>query len=216
MIDVFAETTAPVAATVVAGFTVLLATVTPGCVFVETFIEDAVCAFVTATVVTAPVTLPLIAVEPAVAVVVVTVLAAATVVVVTGIKVDRAEFGLDPAGGTAAILPDIVVVIKLDGFACVLATVAAAAAATGTAAVVVLAVMLSPPPAVTKVDIVLHSRPLLIVPDDSTLVVAAATVAVVGVATFLAVFSLSPSPAISGCLLGLTSGNALGCGTCCG
>lgn len=203
MIDVFAETTAAVAATVVAGFTVLLATVTLGCVFVDTFIEDAVCAFATATVVTATVTFPLIAVEPAVAVVV-TVLAAATVVVVTGIKVDRAEFGLEPAGGTAAILPDIVVVIKIDGFACVLATVAAAAA------------MLSPPPAVTKVDIVLHSRPLLIVPDDSTLVVAAATVAVVGVATFLAVFSLSPSPAISGCLLGLTSGNALGCGTCCG
>lgn len=213
MVDVFAETTAAVAATVAAGFTALLATVTLGSVFMETLIVVAVCDFASATVVVAPVTLPLIAVVPAAAVVVV-VLIAATVVVFMGINVDRAEFGLEPAGGTAAILPDIVVVIKLDGFACVLATVAVA----GVAAVVVFGVRLSPPPAVTKVDIVLHSRPLLIVPDDSTLVVAAATVvvAVAGVATFLAVFSLSPSAAISGCLLGLTSGNALGCGTCCG
>lgn len=214
MVDVFAETTAAVAATVAAGFTALLATVTLGSVFMETLIVVAVCDFASATVVVAPVTLPLIAVVPAAAVVVVVVLIAATVVVFMGINVDRAEFGLEPAGGTAAILPDIVVVIKLDGFACVLATVAVA----GVAAVVVFGVRLSPPPAVTKVDIVLHSRPLLIVPDDSTLVVAAATVvvAVAGVATFLAVFSLSPSAAISGCLLGLTSGNALGCGTCCG
>lgn len=60
----------------------------------------------------------------------------------------------------------------------------------------------------------LHSRPLLIVPDDSTLVVAAETVA--DVASFLAVFSFTLSPAITGCLLGPTTGNVLGCGACCG
>lgn len=134
MIVVFAEITVAAGATVATGCGVLLATVTLGCDFVATFIEHAFCEFATVAVVAVAVTLPLSAAVPADSVVD----ALLTVVVigfVLGIKVDRAEFGLEPAGSTAAILPDVVVVVvKLNGFACVLSTVAAAGA--GAAAVV--------------------------------------------------------------------------------
>lgn len=135
MIVVFAEITVAAGATVATGCGVLLATVTLGCVFVATFIEHAFCEFATVAVVAVAVTLPLNAAVPADSVVD----ALLTVVVigfVLGIKVDRAEFGLEPAGSTAAILPDVVVVVKLNGFACVLSTVAAAGAGAGAAAVV--------------------------------------------------------------------------------
>lgn len=211
MIDVFAETTRAAGATIATGCTILLATVTLGSVFVETFIEDAICELATAAAVAVAVTLPLNAGVPVATVVVVLLTVVVVIGFVLGIKVDRAEFGLEPAGGTAEIFPDVVVAIRLNGFACVLATVAAAATV---AVAVVLGVVWSAPPAATNVDIVLHSRPLLIVPDDRTFVVAAESVA--DVASFLAVFSFTLSPAIRGCLLGFTSGNALGCGACCG
>lgn len=133
VIDVFAEITVAAGATVAIGCGILLATVTVGCVFVATFIEHAFCEFATIAVVAVAVTLPLNAAVPVDSVVD----ALLTVVVigfVLGIKVERDEFGLEPAGGTAVILPDVVVVIKLNGFACVLSTVAAAGA--GAAAVV--------------------------------------------------------------------------------
>lgn len=133
MIVVFAEITVAAGATVATSCGVLLATVTLGCAFVATFIEHAFCEFATVAAVAVAVTLPFNAAVPADSVVD----ALLTVVVigfVLGIKVDRAEFGLEPAGSTAAILPDVVVVVKLNGFACVLSTVAAAGA--GAAAVV--------------------------------------------------------------------------------
>jgi len=155
-------------------------------------------------------TLPLIAVVLAthtftsVAAAILLVLPATAVVIgfVVGIKVDNAVFGLEPAG-TAAILPVVVGVLT-----CVLATGAAA----------VLGIVMSPE---VKEDIVLHSRPLLIVPVDNTFVVAATVAAaavvaavaaaddgadgVAGVVCFLAVGKCSLSALISGCLLGLTS-----------
>lgn len=83
-----------------------------------------------------------------------------------------------------------------------------------------MGIILSSPPRPEKEDIALHSRPLLIVPEDNTFVVAATVaaddegagvdaVAVVACALFLAVCSFSLSASISGCLLGLTSGMAL-------
>jgi len=154
-------------------------------------------------------TLPLIAVVLAthtftsVATAILLVLPATAVVIdfVVGIKVDNAVFGLEPAG-TAAILLVVVGVLT-----CVLATGAAA----------VLGIAISP---AAKEDIVLHSRPLLIVPVDNTFVVAATVAAAVvaavaaaddgadgvaGVVCFLAVGKCSLSATISGCLLGLTS-----------
>lgn len=128
MIVVFAEITVAPGATVATSCGVLLATVTLGCVFVATFIEHAFCEFATVAAVAVAVTLPLNAAVPADSVV-----DALLIGFVLGIKVDRAEFGLEPAGSTAAILPDVVVV-KLNGFACVLSTVAGAGA--GAAAVV--------------------------------------------------------------------------------
>lgn len=129
MIVVFAEITVAAGATVATGCGVLLATVTLGCAFVATFIEHAFCEFATVAAVAVAVTLPLNAAVPADSVV-----DALLIGFVLGIKVDRAEFGLEPAGSTAVILPDVVVVVKLNGFACVLSTVAGAGA--GAAAVV--------------------------------------------------------------------------------
>lgn len=103
---------------------------------------------------------------------------------VVGIKVVRAVFGFVPAG-IAAIL------LVVAAVACVLATTSAVvfglAGSSGTVSV----------PKALKVDMLLHSRPLLIVPVDNTFVVAA---------TVAGVFLTSLSASMSGCRLGFAVG----------
>lgn len=107
---------------------------------------------------------------------------------VAGIKVVRAVFGFVPAGIAAILL-----VVAAVSCACVLGTTAAAvfglAGSSGTVSV----------PKAVKLDMVLHSRPLLMVPVDNTFVVAA-TVAVAGV------FLTSLSASMSGGRLGFAVG----------